>query len=96
MNANPNLREAAFRGSGAFTLIELLVIIAIIAILSSFLLSGLSAAKARGEKASRQSQVWQLGIALQLYVADSITTRLTPRRGTPGRTPWRITLGRPI
>jgi prepilin-type N-terminal cleavage/methylation domain-containing protein len=55
----------------AFTLIELLVVIAIIAILAALLLPALAAAKQRGYRASCQSNLHQLGVAIQIYGNDN-------------------------
>jgi prepilin-type N-terminal cleavage/methylation domain-containing protein/prepilin-type processing-associated H-X9-DG protein len=59
------------RGIGwGFTLLELLVVVAISGILSAFLVSTLSKARGQSRSATCKHRLRQLGMALQLYVAD--------------------------
>src|SRR3954465_1279347 len=54
----------------AFTLIELLVVIAIIAILAAILFPVFAQAREKSRQASCQSNMKQLGLALQMYAQD--------------------------
>ncbi len=50
-----------------FTLIELLVVIAIIGVLSSVVLSSLNSVRAKARDATRQADINQIRLALELY-----------------------------
>ncbi|HVA96275.1 MAG TPA: prepilin-type N-terminal cleavage/methylation domain-containing protein [Candidatus Acidoferrales bacterium] len=62
-----------FSKSKGFTLIELLLVIAIIGVLSSFIIANLIGAKARARDAQRKSDMRQIQSALELYRADQNT-----------------------
>ena len=56
--------------SGAFTLVEILVVIAIIGILAAILFPVFARAREGGRRSACQSNMKQLGLALQQYVQD--------------------------
>ncbi len=57
-------------GVGGFTLIELLVVVAIIGVLASLLMPGLSKAQATARKAACLNNLRQVGIAVTAYAQD--------------------------
>lgn len=61
-----------------FTLIELLLVLAIIGVLTSFLLANLIGAKARARDAQRKSDLRQIQAALEMYRADNGTYPAAP------------------
>jgi prepilin-type N-terminal cleavage/methylation domain-containing protein len=65
------IQHSSSRARDAFTLIELLVVIAIIAILAALLLPALSSAQEKARRASCQSGLKQLGLAVIMYGNDS-------------------------
>ncbi len=68
--AEPSTARAGRRARRAFTLIELLVVMAMIAILASLLAPSLGAARARAHEAVCRSNLHQVGLAVQSYMAD--------------------------
>ncbi|HSX08902.1 MAG TPA: prepilin-type N-terminal cleavage/methylation domain-containing protein [Candidatus Saccharimonadales bacterium] len=70
-----NLQQIKQKG---FTLIELLLVIAIIGVLTSFLLVNFIGTKARARDAQRKSDLRQLQSALELYRADVGTYPAAP------------------
>jgi prepilin-type N-terminal cleavage/methylation domain-containing protein len=72
-------------GTRAFTLIELLVVIAIIAILASFATPTIGSAIERGRSAKCVSNLRQIGVAVQQYIADNDNTfpSIVPKNTPP-------------
>jgi prepilin-type N-terminal cleavage/methylation domain-containing protein len=67
------LRDIQSKKLKGFTLIELLLVLAIIGVLTSFLLANLIGAKARARDAQRKSNLRQMQAAFELYRADNGT-----------------------
>ena len=68
------------RSKTAFTLIELLVVIAIIAVLMGILMPGLRKARQQAQKVACQSNLNQIGKALEMYEIDSDYRRFEMRK----------------
>lgn len=66
-----SLRASAVSPARAFTLVELLVVISIISVLIALLLPALSSAREASRAVKCQSNVRQLGVAIQAYCNDS-------------------------
>ena len=60
-----------------FTLIELLVVIAIIGILSSIVLVSLGSTRGKARDARRQSDIRQIGLAMEMYYDSNNSTYTT-------------------
>lgn len=70
MKSLPTTRIALPRLTRAFTLVELLVVIAIIAMLASLLMPAIQSGVQKAKAAKCTSNLRQIGIAVQQYVAD--------------------------
>jgi prepilin-type N-terminal cleavage/methylation domain-containing protein/prepilin-type processing-associated H-X9-DG protein len=76
-----------------FTLIELLVVIAVIAILAAMLLPALASAKLKAHRAQCQSNLRQLGVALNLYISDNARFIVYQAPNNSSGAHWAGTLG---
>jgi prepilin-type N-terminal cleavage/methylation domain-containing protein/prepilin-type processing-associated H-X9-DG protein len=67
---NEKEKNALWRTPQGFTLIELLVVVAIISLLAAILFPVFARAREQARKASCQSNLKQIGIAVMMYVQD--------------------------
>lgn len=74
----------------AFTLLELLATIAIIALIGSFCLAGLSRGKGKATKIFCNNNLRQLSLALEMYATDNEEN--FPRRTASSRSNWVVVL----
>src|SRR2546423_15226236 len=65
----------------AFTLVELLVVIGIIAVLIAIMMPALQAARKQSQRTQCQSNLHQIGVALQIYSNEWRGWLYPPRRG---------------
>jgi prepilin-type N-terminal cleavage/methylation domain-containing protein/prepilin-type processing-associated H-X9-DG protein len=77
-----------FKGREGFTLVELLVVIAVIAILAAILYPVFAVARDKARQASCQSNLKQVGTAVQMYLQDY--------EGTYPTNPWPQGVQNPI
>ena len=67
---SPFLQRRTLPHRTAFTLVEVLVVVGIVVLLAALLFPAMSSAKRAARSATCQSNLHQIGIALQLYLSD--------------------------
>lgn len=64
------MQKRPSRSAAGFTLIEILVVIAVVAVLGALLFAAFSRAREKGRTAACQSNLHQIGLAVQQYAQD--------------------------